>query len=265
MSTKEERLRKKVWTHGDLVTDLATWLDVDGFVCGETRFGRAWYENSPIPDVLKIRKSYTRWDVQIYECKASRPDFLGELRNGKWQDYLGMSSRFYFATPVYGVVKEQSEIPETAGWIVRGAVGWKVIQVPKVREFKPEPNQLLALLMNYDDRVKAGQRQIDMLKKAKHVHNVAANEKMHARMHKVEALIKDGWTMRGRLRDAKATFERITGIKTAGYSWLHDLERKLGTAEAGVDVEALRRIDRDLTRLGDYVKALLPEQPNGGA
>jgi hypothetical protein len=79
-------------------------------------------------------------------------------------------------------------------------------------------------------------------------------------VHAVEKALASGWTMRRNLRNAREVFERITGTKLDGYDWLHELERKLGTAEAGVDVAALRRISRDLTRVNDYVAALLPPE-----
>lgn len=263
MSTADERARMKKWEHGQLVADLAGWLDTDGFVAGECRFGRAWGSNSPIPDVLKIRKSYTRWDVQIFEVKASRADFLGELRNGKWQDYLPMSSRLYFASPVYGVVNDVAEIPAVCGWIVRGPTGWKVIKIPKIRQFTPDADQLLALLMNYDDRLRQVRVQLAADKKKKHSHNVVANAKMSARVYKMESYFRDGWRIRQSLQEAKAIFEAATGIKLPGqYAWLESLKNKLQSVEAGVDVQALRRIHRDLTRTVDYVNALLPEENN---
>lgn len=261
MSTSVERRRlKNDWTHDELVADLAAWLDADGFVCGECRFGRAWYENAPIPDVLKIRKSYTRWDVQIYECKARRDDFLGELRNGKWRTYLPMSSRLYFATPYHTVVKDETEIPEGVGWIIRGPQGWKVKQVPKIREFKPEPEQMLALLMNYDDRLRDVKAKYEALKKVKHRHNVVRNEAMLKRLERFEAGIQQAAHIRANLRRAAETFKDVTGYDPADRNWIYELRRKLEMAHNGVGTDSLKHIRHNLKRMVDYVDALLPEE-----
>jgi hypothetical protein len=255
---------KKEWSHDALVADLANWLQSDEFVCGELRFGPAWFEAAAIPDVLKIRKSYKRWDVQIYECKAHRNDFLGEIRSDKWKTYLPMSSRFYFATPYYGVIKEDSEIPEGCGWIVRGPNGWKVKQTPRIREFTPDPNQMLALLMAIDDRLRDANLEINRLKSLKHIHNAKKNAYMKHRLERVEQYIDGTWKVRQGLISARDKFLEITGLPadSGRWDWLNALERRLHMAQGSAPVGDLKIVRNDLKRALDRVTALIPpEEP----
>ena len=256
------KISKKIWSHDELVHDLSGWLDSDGFVCGELRFGRAWFEAAAIPDVLKIRKSYTRWDVQIYECKAHRNDFLGEIRSDKWKTYLPMSSRFYFATPYYGVIKEDNEIPEGCGWIVRGPHGWKVKQTPRIREFVPDPNQLLALLMAIDDRLRKAQLEISRLRSLKHIHNAKANAFMKHRIDRVEAYLDAGWQMRQRLQNARDKFCEITGFDKSApfHEWTSELERRLLMAQGSAPAHDLRMVQTSLQQALKRVEKLLPPE-----
>ena len=256
------KISKKIWTHDELIDDLANYIGADGFVCSELRFGRAWADAAPIPDVMKVRKSYTRWDVQIYEIKAHRNDFLGEIRNDKWKTYLPMSSRFYFATPYWGVVKEDSEIPEGCGWIVRGPGGWKIRQAPRIREFTPEPNQLLALLMAVDDKRKRAELEVSRLRSLKHIHNVRANEYMQHRINRVEAYLDAGWQMRQRLQNARDKFCEITGFdKNASFhEWTSELERMLLMAKGSAPAHDLRMLQNDLQRALKKVEMLIPPE-----
>ena len=71
-------------------------------------------------DVLLFRAldGYKKIILEGYEVKATRADFLSDIRSGKWKRYLPRLTRFYFAAPI-GVIKE-GELPGDAGLIERG-------------------------------------------------------------------------------------------------------------------------------------------------
>lgn len=69
------------------------------------------------PDAYAVNTRGDKFsDPHIYEVKAERADFVGEIRSGKWRKYLPISSRFDFVTPPDLCLR--SEIPDEAGWIV---------------------------------------------------------------------------------------------------------------------------------------------------
>lgn len=248
-----------VFDHRGLVKDLRNWLQGDDFVCSEVAFGSRWMTNARIPDVMRIRKSYTRWDVGIYEVKVNRSDFTAEMRNGKWKEYLPMSSRFYFATPADGVVFDKQEIPERCGWMVRGPNGWRVKIAPKIRDFEPNCDQLLALLMSVEQDRKRLLTKLEESRKSKHRHNVKANSRMWQRVYHVETALKDKRSTLNQLREARDVFQRVTGLKMGGYDWIEKLEARMqggGVHLDGVNrfrdamVYQLNQLCRDLPQIG---------------
>jgi hypothetical protein len=112
------------FTHRKLCEDLAQTKDTKFF---EVPLGSVWAGGAQIADVICIKPSYTRFLVDIYECKVSRSDFLSDLHSEKWKGYLGHCNRFYFAV-LSGVAKKE-EIPEGVGLIVRGEKGWSTIKM----------------------------------------------------------------------------------------------------------------------------------------
>jgi len=69
------------------------------------------------PDAYAVSTRGNKFsEPHIYEVKAERADFVGEIRSGKWRKYLPISCRFDFVTPPDLCLR--SEIPEEAGWIV---------------------------------------------------------------------------------------------------------------------------------------------------
>lgn len=250
----------EVFSHGALVKDLRNWLQGDDFVCSEVAFGSKYLTNARIPDVMRVRKSYTRWDVGIYEVKVNRSDFTGEIRNGKWLEYLPMSRRFYFATPADGVVHDKSEIPVGAGWIVRGPNGWSVKKTPTIREFEPNCDQLLALLMSVEKDRKSALCELEAVRKSKHVHNVKASSRMWRRVYAVETELRDKRSTLNKLRDARSRFEKVTGLKMEGYDWLEKLESRMSVGGVHLDsverfrdsmVYQLNQLCCDLPQVGD--------------
>lgn len=95
-------------------------------------------------DVVRIRPSYTRFCVDIFEVKVKRADFLKEIRTAKWKGYLEHCHRLYFAS-LSGVI-DKKEIPDECGLIVRGQKGWKTIKLAKKRDLEIPAETLLSLL-----------------------------------------------------------------------------------------------------------------------
>ena len=144
-------MNRKTWQHNELAEDLAIakgsfLLDVllgSGY---DYKPGPTYlrYKGAPRADLVEVKPSYTRFCVAIYEVKISRSDFLSDIKTEKWRSYLPRCHRFYFATPA-GMV-DINEIPEEAGWIVRGDRGWKVMKAAPVRETEIPKEMLLSLL-----------------------------------------------------------------------------------------------------------------------
>lgn len=214
------------WTHDALIADLVSWLRRSGcaeFLAAEARFGRAYYVNSPIPDVVRIRRSYTRVDCSIYEIKVSRQDFLAELRSDKWRDYLPRSSRLYFATPADGVVADKREIPDQVGWFVRAERGWHVRQAPRVRQFELHWEEALALAMYEHDRAQAAEMEVERVRALRRAGDRRWSRRMVQRVVACERVLGQGRGLRTQLREAARELEQITGINLRGYGWVGDL------------------------------------------
>lgn len=145
-----------VWTHDRLAEDLALHL---GTPWRQVPLGSVWLERAQLADVVTIKPSYTRFCLHIYEIKVSRSDFLGDIRRDKWRGYLNHCHRLYFATPV-GMV-EKDEIPEDAGWIVRGPKGWQVRKAAPSRGIEIPTNTLLSMLF-MKGRTTVRQRNLDV-------------------------------------------------------------------------------------------------------
>lgn len=101
-----------------------------------TAIGSRWLEGGkvPVPDVLTMKKSYTKPDVTIFEVKASRSDFRADVGKGKYRRYLDVCTRLLFAAPK-GLLKRE-EIPEGVGLIVYNAdkKTWATVVAGRRRE-----------------------------------------------------------------------------------------------------------------------------------
>ncbi len=115
-------------THATVQRDLAEWLrNPRGsarppVVAEELAIDGSWGSHGRL-DVLLFRalNGYKQIILEGYEVKATRADFLADLRAGKWKRYLPRLTRFYFAAPE-GIIKE-GELPGDAGLIERGVRG----------------------------------------------------------------------------------------------------------------------------------------------
>jgi len=153
------------WTGPKLAKDLAACRDEAKWLSWvEIPLGalQAHYGSIPRADVLAVSKSFVHPAFLIYEVKVSRSDYLADVNRGKYQVYLDYCNQLYFAAPT-GVISK-AEVPDTCGLILRGENGWHVVKAAPRREFTPDTELMLKLLMRgYDDH-RANRYQIDRLK-----------------------------------------------------------------------------------------------------
>ena len=240
-----KKIVQEVWNHHDLIESLVDHFNtMMGFVCSEVTPGSTWFSRYSVPDVMRVRKSYANWDVQIYEIKVGRADFQSDIRTSKWKSYLESSSRFYFATPSEGVVRDKDEIPEGVGWIVRGKKGWSTRKTPKIRDFKPDVDMLLALLMSVDNKFQRMSGELDADKKLKHSHNVIRNQLMHNRLYKVEEEIKRRREQQLEFRSVRDQIQKILGVKIDHWDWEKSFAKVLKDIRRGVPVSLLESVGK---------------------
>lgn len=95
-------------------------------------------------DVVTVKPSYNKFNLDIYEVKVARSDFLQEIRKKKYEASLPHCNRFYFAV-MAGVAKKE-EIPEGLGLIVRGDNGWSTVKGAKKRNIEFSQEMLLSMI-----------------------------------------------------------------------------------------------------------------------
>ena len=142
-------------THRELCFDLA-YAKGTQFI--EVPLGPVWKyhvkmangEDPGRADVVTIKPSYDKFNMDIYECKATRADFLGDIKSKKYERYFHYCHRLYFAC-LSGIANKR-EMPDGVGLIIKGEKGWSVIKAARKRDVSiPEP-ALLSLLF-YRGRV----------------------------------------------------------------------------------------------------------------
>lgn len=139
--------------HHELCIDLAK---AKSTIFIEAPLGNVWinkwlgYNSAPIADVLTIKPSYTKFNIDIFECKVTRSDFLNEIKTAKWKKYLDHCHRLYFATKM-GIAKKE-EIPDGVGWMVRSENGWRVMKASSPREVEIPYRTLQSLLFHKQKR-----------------------------------------------------------------------------------------------------------------
>lgn len=121
------------WTHRELQIDLATKrIGIGEAIVTELALG--FWGGSGSMDVFTMKLSRTNPLLTCYEVKASRADFLSDIRTRKYRRYEPYAERCYFATPAKLVTR--SEVPEGWGLISRGPRGWHTVKgAPR---YKPE-------------------------------------------------------------------------------------------------------------------------------
>lgn len=135
---------KSVLSHRDACFDLAM---AKGTQYVEVPLGSVWFRqkgnNGGNADVVTIKPSYSHFNLDIYEVKVQRSDFLQDIKSGKYKKYLPYCNRLYFAV-LKGIAKKE-EIPEDIGLIVRGENGWTTVKAAKNKKVDHCKDMLLAL------------------------------------------------------------------------------------------------------------------------
>jgi len=140
---RKPKKKKIKFTHKDLCYDLA---EAKGTRYIEVPLGSKYlnYGNVSQADVITIKPSYNKFNLDIYECKVTRSDFLQDVKKGKYKNYLEHCNRLYFAV-TSGLVKPE-EIPDGVGLIVRGENGWTTVKSAKKREIDFSKEMLLSMV-----------------------------------------------------------------------------------------------------------------------
>lgn len=138
--TRRKKKNKINLTHRDACFDLAM---AKGTRFVEVPLGSVWLGSSGQADVVTVKPSYTRFNLDIYEVKVSRSDFLSDIKKGKYKRYLPHCNRLYFA--VLDGVADKTEIPEDIGLIKRTEKGWSTIKAAKKREVEFDKRILMSL------------------------------------------------------------------------------------------------------------------------
>jgi hypothetical protein len=141
--TRNSKPKKKKLTHREACFDLA---EAKGTRFVEVPLGSKWLNWGGVSqaDVITVKPSYNRFNLDIYEVKVTRSDFLQEIKKKKYEASLPHCNRFYFAT-LSGVAKAE-EIPDGLGLIVRGENGWSTVKAAKKREVQFDQQMMLSLL-----------------------------------------------------------------------------------------------------------------------
>lgn len=138
-------IKQPITTHRELCFNLAAAKDTN-FV--EVPLGSVWLHDKTsafgIADVVTIKPSYTRFLLDIYECKVSRQDFLSDLNRKKYEKYLPYCNRFYYAC-LKGVANKE-EMPPNVGLIIMGDNGWSTVKAAKKRDVDIPTDAMLSLL-----------------------------------------------------------------------------------------------------------------------
>jgi len=138
-----DKPKKKKFTHREACFDLA---EAKGTRFIEVPLGSKFLSWGSVSqaDVVTIKPSYNRFNLDIYEVKVSRSDFLQEIKKKKYEASLPHCNRFYFAV-LQGVCKAE-EVPEGLGLIVRGDNGWSTVKAAKKRTVDFDKNMLLSMI-----------------------------------------------------------------------------------------------------------------------
>jgi hypothetical protein len=178
--------KKPVLTHRDACFDLA---EAKGTRFVEVPLGSKWlnYGGVSQADVITIKPSYNRFNLDIYEVKVTRSDFLQEIKKKKYEASLPHCNRFYFAT-TSGIAKAE-EIPEGIGWIVRGENGWSTVKAAKKRDVEFNQQMMLSLLF-FNGRV-YNRRREELGRRAYRLHTTTYKEDLKGLGKRIkEALTK---------------------------------------------------------------------------
>lgn len=176
--------KKSVLTHRDACFDLAM---AKGTQYIEVPLGSVWLNYGSIgqADVITIKPSYNRFNLDIYEVKVQRSDFIQDVKKGKYKKYLPCCNRLYFAV-LEGVAKKE-EIPENIGLVIKGKNGWHTVKAAKKREIEYTKEMLMALAFS-NGRVYQ-QRRIDLSNNHYRIRSIVDKSRLKGLSNDVKEMI----------------------------------------------------------------------------
>lgn len=93
---KKSKLEKPGMTHADLVSATARGQDYGEYMIWKEPVLGVKTGEEARPDVLKIRKSWTNYDVHAYECKVRQADLDQDVKALKFEKYFPWCHRLSF-------------------------------------------------------------------------------------------------------------------------------------------------------------------------
>lgn len=165
-------------------------------------------------DVVAVKpRQYARRDIRIYEVKASRSDFTSDLNSGKWQRYLPVCNRFYFAAES-GTIKK-ADLPDEAGLISKGPKGWGVVKSgPPHKADNLTTDTILALLFRGFEMWSHR----DLTKIAEQYQSGGPAEIAHKAGHHVSMLIHRNTRIEGPLEEIRGVIAEHLGEDPDGFA-----------------------------------------------
>ena len=211
--------KKKKLTHREACFDLA---EAKGTRFVEVPLGSKWLNWGGVSqaDVVTIKPSYNRFNLDIYEVKVTRSDFLNEIKKKKYENSLPHCNRFYFAV-LQGIAKAE-EIPDGLGLIVRGDNGWSTVKAAKKRDVEFDQQMMLSLLF-FNGRV-FNKKRVEMSRS----HYINVNTWDRDRLKGFSTKIKDALINYNRLESKykNLLYEASRKIKFATEKEKEDFEDK---------------------------------------
>lgn len=139
-------------THKEAVESLAISLDPSKWCIFKEPV--LSHREDGIPDVLCLRKSYSNFEIRVYEVKVSDEDLNRDLNSGKYTKYFNMAHKVYFALGPEVSKKAEERLKGEKVGVTRFKTTWRTTQhAPRVstNDNLLSPYDYLALLMNGND------------------------------------------------------------------------------------------------------------------
>lgn len=112
------------------------------------------HRDNGIPDVLCLKKSYSNFEIRVYEVKVSDADLNSDLNEGKFTKYFNMAHKVYFALGPEVSKKSEDRLKGEKVGVIRYKTTWRTTQhAPRVSTGDDLLScyDYLALLMNGGD------------------------------------------------------------------------------------------------------------------
>lgn len=210
----QKKKKKSKFTHRELCFDLA---EAKGTKFIEVPLGSSYLNNGALPqaDVITIKPSYNKFNLDIYECKVTRSDFLQDVKKGKYKKYLEHCNRLYFAVTA-NIIKPE-EVPDGVGLIVRGENGWATVKAVKKREIEFSKEMLLSLVF-FNGRVYK-RRRVEIANHNYTMYNILSKERLKGFGREIKNMILN-------YNDLESKFKNLIWTASKKISFESEKERE---------------------------------------